>query len=313
MDRHYDLVIIGAGVAGLTAAMFGGRYGLKTLLLEHLSGGGQVINAERIDNFPGFPQGVAGYELGPLLQEQVEAAGVDLMLDEASEIRLLDPYWAVSTSDGEIMSKAVIIAAGSDPRRLDIPGEEKLFGAGVSHCATCDGPFFVDEEVAVVGGGDSALDEALSLTQYASGITIFHRGETLAAQQVLQERVDAEPKIQIQLNTQLEAILGEEQVNGVKVKNNLNGEVTEKEVSGVFVYVGLEPNTNFISDILSLDNGGHIPTGIWMETDSPGLYAAGDIRQNSASQLVSAAGDGATSAIAAFRYISSRNWPPLSA
>ncbi len=305
----YDVVIIGGGAAGLTAGLYASRAGLKSTLLERLMSGGQVVNAEKIENFPGFPDGISGAEFGPLLQDQAMKYGLELQLTEVMKLRQQDPYWILETYDGEILAKAVIIAGGSTLRKLGVTGEEELHGAGVSYCATCDGAFFIDQVVGVVGGGDSALDEAMVLTEFASKVIVFHRRDQLRGQKVLQDRALANPKIEFRWNTTVDAILGEAEVEGVSVTDVTSGETSRVDLSGVFVYVGLDPNSQYLQDILPLDNAGHVPTDTWMRTPVPGLFASGDIRQNSAAQLVSAAGDGATAAIAAQRYIEGRDWP----
>lgn len=305
----YDVVIIGGGAAGLTAGLYASRAGLKSTLLERLMSGGQVVNAEKIENFPGFPDGISGAEFGPLLQDQAMKYGMEIQLTEVMKLRQQDPYWILETYDGEILAKAVIIAGGSTLRKLGVTGEEELHGAGVSYCATCDGAFFIDQVVGVVGGGDSALDEAMVLTEFASKVIVFHRRDQLRGQKVLQDRALANPKIEFRWNTTVDAILGEAEVEGVSVTDVTSGETSRVDLSGVFVYVGLDPNSQYLQDILPLDNAGHVPTDTWMRTPMPGLFASGDIRQNSAAQLVSAAGDGATAAIAAQRYIEGRDWP----
>ena len=307
-ERDYDLVVIGGGVAGLTAGLFGARYGLKTLLLERLLMGGQIVNAEVIENFPGFPQGLPGAELGFLIQEQAVSYGMEMEMGDVSALKPDGPYWTVESFDGDFRAKAVVVAGGSTLRRLGAPGEEEFAGRGVSYCATCDGAFFKGETVVVVGGGDSAMDEALTLTSYASSVMVLHVGESLTAQRVLQDRVLSHPKIEVRGNTQVERILGDDQVRAVAVRDTDTGETSEIPVSGVFVFIGLDPNSDYLRDLLPLDNGGHVETNIWMETPAPGIFAAGDIRQQSASQLVTAAGDGATAAIAAHRYVSGQSW-----
>ncbi|MCY3543490.1 MAG: FAD-dependent oxidoreductase [Chloroflexi bacterium] len=302
-DDMYDVIIIGGGAAGLTAGMYTCRAGLKTLLLERLMPGGQVINAERIENFPGFPEGLAGADFGPLLQQQAMQYGLDVQLGEVDELEQDAEGWRVSAWGTEHRSRSIIIAGGSTLRRLGVPGEEELFGAGVSYCATCDGGFFMNQVVGVVGGGDSALDEALVLTEYASKVLLLHRGAAFSGESILQERVLAHPKIEVRWNTTVREIIGSGQVEGVGVVDELSGETSRVDLSGIFIYIGLDPNTEYLQDVLPLDNGGHIPTDIWMSTPVPGVFAAGDIRQNSAAQLVSAAGDGATAAIAARRYV----------
>ena len=308
-DGTYDVVIIGGGAAGLTAGLYASRAGLKATLLERLMSGGQVVNAEKIENFPGFPDGILGAEFGPLLQDQATKYGLEIQLSEVMKLRQQDPYWLVEAYDGEILAKAVIIAGGSTLRTLGVTGEKDLHGAGVSYCATCDGGFFIDQVVGVVGGGDSALDEAMVLTEFASKVIVFHRRDRLRGQKVLQDRALSNPKIEFRWNTTVDAILGEGEVEGVSITDVTSGETSRVDLSGVFIYVGLEPNSQYLSEVLTLDNAGHVPTDTWMRTPMPGLFAAGDIRQNSAAQLVSAAGDGATAAIAAQRYVEGREWP----
>ncbi|MDP6453514.1 MAG: FAD-dependent oxidoreductase [SAR202 cluster bacterium] len=309
-DNAYDVVIIGGGAAGLTAGMYASRAGLKTTVLERMMTGGQIINAEKIENYPGFPEGITGFELGPKLQEQADQAGAEIKLSEVTGLKANDPGWTVETYDGEIEAKAVIIAGGSTLRKLGVPGEEELHGAGVSYCATCDGGFFTDQVVAVVGAGDSALDEVMTLTEYASKVIVFVRDDKFLGQKVLQDRVLSNPKVEIRWETSVGAIHGVDdgEVNGVSVTDLTSGETSRVDLQGIFIYVGLEPNSDFLSNVVELDNGGHVPTDIWMQTSSSGLFAAGDIRQHSAAQLVTSAGDGATAAVAANRYIEGQLW-----
>lgn len=304
-EEIYDVIIIGGGAAGLTAGIYTCRAGLRTLMLERLMPGGQVINAESIENFPGFPDGISGAEIGPLMQQQAMNYGLEIRLGEVDELEQDGANWRVSAWGEEYTGRSVIIAGGSTLRKLGVPGEEELYGAGVSYCATCDGGFFMNQTVAVVGGGDSALDEALVLTEYASRVLLFHRSDEFTGQKILQERVLSNPKIEVRWNTTVSEILGDGQVEGVSIVDETSGETSRIDLSGVFIYIGLHPNTDYLQDVLPLDNGGHIPTDIWMSTPARGIFAAGDIRQNSAAQLVSAAGDGATAAIAARRYVES--------
>lgn len=303
--RDIDLAIVGAGVAGLTAATFAARYGLKTVVLERLGAGGQIINAERIVNWPGFPQGIGGYELGPLLHQQAEAAGAEIVLDTVEAIVLDGAHRIVRGNAETLRARAVIIAAGSMQRRLGIPGEAEFSGRGVSHCASCDGAFFSGREVCVVGGGDSALDEALVLAEHATRVTVFHRGPQLAAQRALRSQAEACAKIEIVPGTAVEEILGDSAVTGVRVRGPDGSGV--HTAAGVFIYVGLEPNTEFLRGLLALDTGGHIETDLNMRTSVEGIFAAGDIRKSSVAQLAAAAGDGATAAIAAYRYLQSQD------
>ena len=293
----------------MTSGLYASRAGLKTVLLERLMTGGQIINAETIENFPGFPDGISGADLTGLAQDQATRYGLDLELDEVTGLRQSGSAWTVETYDGEIATRAVVMAGGSTLRRLGVPGEEEKHGAGVSYCATCDGAFFVDQVVGVAGGGDSALDEAMTLTEFASTVIVFHRGESFSGQKVLQDRVLSHPKIEVRWNTVVDTVLGDSAVEGVSVTEVTSGETSRVDLEGLFIYIGLDPNTDYLKDLLPLDNAGHIPTDIWMRTPLPGLFAAGDIRQHSAAQLVSSAGDGATAAIAAQRYIEGGDWP----
>ncbi len=307
-DPEYDLLIIGGGAAGLSAGLYASRAGLKTALLERMMTGGQIINAERIENFPGFPSGVSGADLGARMLEQATKCGLDVQLSEVMGLRQGNPAWAVDTYDGKVSARSVVVAGGSTLRKLGVPGEEELHGAGVSYCATCDGAFFIDQVVGLIGGGDSALDEAMTLTEFASKVVMLQRGNSFTGQRVLQDRVLSHPKVEVRWNTSVDAVLGEGQVEGVSVTELTSGETSRIDLSGVFIFVGLEPNSQYLADLLPLDNAGHVPTDIWMRTPLPGLLAAGDIRQSSAAQLVTSAGDGATAAIAAQRYVETGEW-----
>ena len=308
MANDYDVLVIGGGLAGLTAGVFAARHGLKTGLVERMMGGAQIINVEKIENFPGFPQGISGAELGPAVQEQAMDAGAEMILAEATGVSRDGQYKLVATDAGDYRAKTVIVAAGSNFRQLGIPGEEELFGRGVSHCATCDGPLYNREVVGVIGGGDSAADEAITLSAFAERVLVFHRREQLRAQKILQERLHENRKIEVVWNSTVQEVLGEETVSGVRVRNVVTNLENVVDLTGLFLYVGLEPGAELVRGLVKLDNAGHIPVNISMETEVPGLYAAGDIRQRSASQLVTSAGDGATAAIAAFGYIKSKDW-----
>ncbi|HEX5777935.1 MAG TPA: FAD-dependent oxidoreductase [Xanthobacteraceae bacterium] len=299
-----DVAVIGAGVAGLTAALHVARYGLKTVVVDQSGVGGQIINAEKIENFPGFPQGISGIELGPALQEQAEAAGADFMLDTVERIEVDGAHRIVHCASEALRARAVIVAAGSALRPLGIPGEERLKGMGVSHCASCDGPLFRGKPVCVIGGGDSAVDEALTLAPHAAHVTIVHRGEALSAKQALLAHLAAAKNIEVLLNATVEEIEGDSAVTGLRLKDKA-GQSSTLEAKGVFVFVGLEPNTAFLRGVLKLDAAGHIDTDILMRSSVDGIFAAGDIRKHSVAQLASVAGDGATAAVSAFRYLKS--------
>jgi thioredoxin reductase (NADPH) len=281
---------------------------MRTGIVERMMGGASIINVEKIENFPGFPEGIMGADLAAMTQEQAMTSGAEFIMGEVSGISADGNYRVVNADAGELRAKAVIVAAGSTLRMLGVPGEEEFMGRGVSQCATCDGPLYSGETVAVVGGGDSATDEALVLAQYADRVLLFHRRDEFRAQQELVNRVLSEPKIEVVWNTVIDEVLGENTVSGVRTTNLATGTQEARKLSGLFVYVGLAPNGSLVDGLLETDGGGHIPVNVSMETALPGVYAAGDIRQHSSSQLVAAAGDGATAAIAAFRYVSSASW-----
>ena len=308
MANDDDVLIIGGGLAGLTASIYSARYGLSTGVIELMMGGASIINLEKIENFPGFVEGISGAELGPAAQEQAMNVGVDFIMAEATGIKTDGEYKVISTDSGDYRAKAVIVAAGSQLKHLGIPGEEEFNGRGVSHCATCDGPMFMGETVGVVGGGDSAADEALTLTEYAEKVMVFHRRDELRAQKILQDRLLRNPKIEMVWNAELQEIIGEDTVSGVKVKNVVTNHEETIGLTGLFVYVGLEPNSGIASAVSKTDNAGHIDVNLSMETSTQGVYAVGDIRQSSARQLVASAGDGATAAVGAFNYIRSKTW-----
>ncbi|MFN0072381.1 MAG: NAD(P)/FAD-dependent oxidoreductase [Chloroflexota bacterium] len=307
---RFDILVVGGGLAALTAGLFATRAGRSTLVLEPAMPGGHITTIPKIEDFPGFPDGVSGYELGPNAQMQAMNAGAEFAMAEVQSLARVagssSGDWLVTTTEGDYEAGAVIVASGSHARALAVPGEERLVGKGVSHCASCDGPLFRGQHVAVAGGGDSALQEALTLAEYVGKVTIFHRGEAFSAQQTYQQRVQDERKIEACHNTDILEIVGDAEVSGVRVQDRGSGTERTVEVVGLFVYVGLEPNSRFLDGVLTLDADGKIPTDIWMRTDQAGLFAAGDVRKDSASQAITAAGDGATAAIAADRYLTAR-------
>jgi thioredoxin reductase (NADPH) len=300
----YELIIVGGGPAGLSAGIYAARDRLKCLLIEKSAIGGQMINAEMVENYPGFPEGIPGYELSELMHKQAEKFGLKTMLAEVTGLEIQGKQKVVKTTEGKFTAKAVIIAGGSERQKLGVPGEKEFTGKGVSYCATCDAAFFKDVPVAVIGGGNSALIEALHLTKFASRVIIIHRRDQLRATPIIQEKALAEPKIEYIWNTVVDEIEGEDFVKRLKLKNVKTGEKSTLEVAGVFVSVGLVPNTGYLKDILKLDPFGYIITNNKLETDIPGIFAAGDIRYESGRQSIIAAGDGATAAIYAGRFIS---------
>ena len=302
MPSTYDIIIIGGGAAGFTAGLYAARDRCTALVVERFSAGGQVLNCEHIENYPGFPDGIAGYSLGPTLQQQAANMGVEMKLAEVQSLRLDGDTKVLQTDDGELHTKAVILACGSSFTKLGIPGEEEFVGKGVSHCASCDGSFFMDEPVAVIGGGDAALDEGIHLTQYVSQVTVIHRRDQLRACSLLQERARANEKLQFRWNTVVRAIEGDSGVQRLQLEDVKTGERSQLDVTGAFIFAGLTPNTEFLKDVVPLNESGHVVTDLWMRTSVPGVCAAGDVRADSSRQLISAAGDGATAALAAIRY-----------
>jgi thioredoxin reductase (NADPH) len=304
-DRDFEVIVIGAGAAGLSAALFTARERLKTLLIERMTFGGQIANAETIENYPGLPASARGIDLAVNMLDQIKPYGLQTAFTEVEALHADQRPFVVVTGAGSYTGKAVILACGSTLKRLDVPGESAFEGRGVSYCATCDGAMFQDQEVAVVGGGDAAMDEALYLTELAAKVTVVHRSDRLRATRVLQERAKAQPKIAWRWHTVVEGIEGGEQVERLRLTDVHTGETSLLPVAGVFIYVGLRPNTEFLQGVLPLDAGGHVPVNLRMETPIPGLYAAGDLRQHSARQVISSAGDGATAACFAIQYLRS--------
>ena len=298
----YDIVVIGGGPAGLTAGLYASRCGLTSLLVERGAFGGQMINARVVENYPGFPNGVAGIELGSLMQEQASKHGLKTLLTEVIQL-VPGPRHRIVTTDGTLDARAIIIAAGSQYRRLNVPGEVQFTGRGVSYCAACDGFFFRDQDVAVVGGGDTAVSDALELSHHASRVYLIHRRDQLRAGQVLAQRAAAEPKIEFIWNSVVEEVDGEQIVNAVKVRNVRTGEVHALKVAGVFVAVGVVPNSQPFADVLKTDDAGSVIVDQELATSVQGIYAAGDIRQNSPRQIASAVGDGVAATMSALRYL----------
>ncbi|MBI2856679.1 MAG: thioredoxin-disulfide reductase [Chloroflexi bacterium] len=306
MKQEYQLIIVGGGPAGLTAGIYAARGRLEALLIERGVWGGQIANAEHVENFPGFPDGVSGLELGELLHEQAERWGLKTLCTDVTGLELDGEYRVVKTGDGDFRSLAVILATGSERGKLGVPGEERLLGKGVSYCATCDAAFFRDETVAVVGGGNAAVNEALALTRFAATVLLIHRRGELRATPILQERLFGEPKIRMIWDTVVEEIAGELKVEKLKLRRVTTGEVSWLEVAGVFVATGLRPNTVFLNDLVPLDPQGHVLANEVMETKVPGIFVAGDARHNSFKQAITAAGDGATAALSAERFLTER-------
>lgn len=305
MGKIYQVIIIGGGPAGLTAGLYCARSRFNTLLIEKGVIGGQITNAERVENYPGFPKGISGIELGQLIHGQATSYGLEILLAEVTKAVPGQRHNLVSTSEGDFVSESIIIASGSQFRKLGVPGENKFVGKGVSYCATCDGPLFnKSKTVAVIGGGDVAVTEALYLSKFASSVKVIHRRSQLRASKILQERAMAEPKIEFIWDTVVTQIEGDGVVKQLMLKNTKNAKISILELAGVFVAIGSEPNSAQWRGLLPLDEEGYIITNELMETKIPGIFAAGDVRHNSARQAITAAGDGATAAISAARFLS---------
>jgi thioredoxin reductase (NADPH) len=303
MEKEYQLIILGGGPAGLTAGIYAARNKINTLLIEKAMFGGLAVYAESIENYPGFPDGVSGMDLGVLMLKQAEKFGLQTSLAEITELTVQGQQKVVTTTDGKLTAKAVIVALGSERINLNVPGEKEFVGRGVSYCATCDAAFFRDKTIAVVGGGNSAVSEALHLAKFASRVNIIHRRNQFRATPLFLDKAKAEPKISFVTPNVVEAIQGNQEVEKLQLKNCLTGQASTLPVAGVFVAIGQRPNTELLKGLLPLDAGGYIVTNEKMETAVPGIFAAGDIRGNSIRQTISAAGDGATAAIFAGRYI----------
>ena len=302
MER-YDAIIIGGGPAGLTAGLYTSRAGLKSLLLERGILGGQMVNATLVENYPGFAKGIAGSDLGSLMHQQAVRYGLEVATAEAIGISQEQPYYSISTTGGSLEASAVIIAAGSEYRKLEVIGEERLSGRGISYCATCDGFFFRNREVAVVGGGDTAITDALELSQHASKVYVIHRRDQLRAGKALQEKAFAHPKLEFIWDTVVEEVSGDKVLEELKLRHVKTGQQSSLKVNGVFVAIGLMPNSRSFFNILELDDAGYIVTDETMATSAPGIFTAGDIRRNSPRQIATAVGDGATAAMSAFKYV----------
>lgn len=311
---HYDLIIVGAGPAGLTAAIYAAREGMDTLVIERGGVGGQAGSTERIDNYPGFAQGIAGADLADRMREQAERFGVELLvaqtvasiatsLPEGDESGTRAVSHTVATESGQqYRAPALLLAPGTRYRRLNVPGEGDFIGAGVHFCATCDGPFYRDRDTLVVGGGNSGIEEGLFLTRFASHVTVLEVGDRLRASQVLQDKAAVHPQMDVRLNTTVREFRGNGKLDSVLVEDLKTGQQEELHPAGVFVFIGLDPNTAFLSDVVELDQRGFIVTGAgpnssMMETSRHGIFAAGDARAGSTKQVASAVGEGAAALI----------------
>lgn len=299
----YDVIIIGGGPAGMSAAIYAARARLKTLIIEKAGCGGQIAITDHLENYPGFETGINGFELAVKMQTQATTFGSEITYGEVLSVEVEGNIKRVVLQDKVFETKTIIIASGAAFKKLNVPGEEEFIGKGVSYCATCDGPFFRNKEIAVVGGGDSALQEALYLTKFASKVNLIHRRNEFRAAKILQEKVLENEKINVILDSVVEEICGTQMLESLKVKNVKTENISNLSVSGVFLFVGWQPNTKFLENSrINLDNG-YIVTDENMKTNIDGVFACGDVRKKQLRQVVTAASDGAMSAISAQHYI----------
>lgn len=302
-ESKYDVIIIGGGPAGLSAGLYTARARLKTLLIEKGAVGGMIINAGLVENYPGFADGVSGIDLTQAMYKQATKFGMEMHSAEVTGFKVDGKNKVVATSEGDFSAGAVIIAGGSERHKLSVPGENEYLGKGVSYCATCDAAFFRDKVVAVIGGGNAAVTEALELTRFASKVYVIHRRHELRATKVVQEKAFAEKKIAFIWDTVVTAVIGDAFVKKIKLRNITNNKDSELAVDGVFVNVGSHPASGYLKGVLVLDGVGAIVVNDKMETGVPGVYAAGDIRSGSVRQTIAAAGDGAVAAVYAVKYL----------
>ncbi len=303
--EFYDLIVIGGGPAGLSAALYAAREGIETLIIERSGVGGQAGTTERIDNYPGFAQGIGGAELADAMREHAERFDVEILpAQTVTSIEAQGDYKMISTESGDsYCSRSLLLTPGATYRRLNVPGEEDLIGAGIHFCATCDGPFYKGQELLVVGGGNSGVEEGLFLTKFATKVTILEVGERLRASQILQEKAASHPQIEVRLNTTVVEFKGDGKLSSVVIKDTSTGETEEIKPGAVFVFIGLLPNTAFVKDSVDLDQWGSISTSPTMETSLEGVFAAGDARSGSTKQVASAVGEGATAALMIRQYL----------
>ncbi len=300
----YDVVIIGAGPAGLTAGIYAARSGLKTVIIELAMPGGQAALTEKIENYPGFPGGIGGYELMNSFYQQALRFNAEFIFAEVKSLKLQEQIKEVILGEGIISTRTIIIASGSQPRHLGVPGEDTFRGRGVSYCATCDGAFFKGKKVIVVGGGDAALKEGVYLTRFAEEVIIIHRRPEFRAAQIAVEQAQHNSKVRFELNYIIEEIFGADKLEGVRIRNVISSEIREIKADGVFVYVGTEPNAGFIGKELAANEQGYLKTDAALQTNIPGVFAAGDIRDKLVRQVATAVGDGALAAVQAEKFIS---------
>ena len=302
-EKHVKVLVLGAGPAGLAAALYAARAELEPVVLTGMQLGGQAALTHVIENYPGFPTGVGGAELGELFQKQAENFGAKVEFDMAHEVDLSQRPYKVTTDNGEYLADTLILTTGANPTHLNIPGEVELTGRGVSYCATCDGWFFKDKKVVIVGGGDSALEEGLFITRYASSVTVIHRRDEFRASPVLQKRAKEHPKMNFILDTVVTEVVGTDKVTTLKLKNTKTGEESTFDTDGLFIFIGHVPNTQMFKGQLEMSDLGYVIVNDKMETNVEGVYAAGEIADPHFRQVITSAGMGAAAAIQATRFL----------
>jgi thioredoxin reductase (NADPH) len=308
VDSAYDIVIAGGGLAGLTAGVTAARLGRKTLVLTGDVIGGQLLSIEKIEGFPGFPDGVPGYDLAPMTQEEAANAGAEFAATELTGLTQQEKGWRLATGEGDVVARGVVVATGSSLKELGVPGEARLRGQGVSHCASCDAPLLRQKIAAVVGGGDSAMQEALTLAQHVAQVVMLTRGPALTGQASYRARVTQEPKISVRCYVEVQEILGDTKVTGLRMRDMSGGAASDLQADAVFVYIGLQPNSAFLDSRIKLAPTGGIPTDGAMRTELAGVCAAGTVRAGASCRAASSAGDGAAAAIAVDRYLTDGVW-----
>lgn len=303
MERIYDMVIIGGGPGGYTAALYAARAGLKVILLEKLSAGGQMALSHQIDNYPGFEEGIDGFSLAEKMQAQAERFGAESELAEVQSLKLDGPIKEIETDEGIYYGRTVVIATGASPRNLGVPGEQELVGKGVNYCAACDGMFYRGRTVVVVGGGNTAAADALMLSRVAKKVILIHRRDTLRATKVYHEPMMKAENVEFRWNSAVEELLWDKRLTGVRVKNLISGEEERIECDGLFVSIGRAPASGLVQGLLELDRSGYIVAGESTETSIPGVYAVGDVRTKTLRQVVTAVADGAMAVHHAEEYL----------
>ena len=306
MDKNFDVIVVGSGISGLTAGLTTARLGWKTMIVTGPVLGGNLLSIDLIEGFPGYPDGVAGYDLLPSIQEQASKEGSQFVMTEVSTVCDQENSWIVETGEGNLITRTLIIATGCNFKSLNIPGEDQFWGKGVSHCASCDGPLLRDKTIFVVGAGDSGLQEALTLARNAAVVNIITDAQEMTAQRVFQDRVKKNPRINIWFNSKIEEIIGQDAVHAVRINNRFGEKVTET-ADAVFIYPGLNPNSSVFEGLIILDGSGHIVVDEKLRSNLCGIFAAGTVRSNAAGRAAASAGDGSLAAISANCYLNARN------